>query len=151
MRTLMALAAAVLAAATLPASASMRISGDPGGQIGTYLEKFESLRHSGQDVIIDGPCLSACTLVLGMIPRDHLCVTPRARLGFHAAWKPDADGRQITNAEGTQLLMSRYPQQVRDWIAQHGGLSPRLIYLDGQDLASMYPSCHNTIATKKRP
>lgn len=151
MRILLALAPAIFAAVTLPACASVRIASDPGGQLGPYLEKLESLRASGQDVIIDGPCLSACTMVLGIISRDHLCVTPRARLGFHAAWKPDPQGRQITNPEGTELLMSRYPREVRDWIDRHGGLSPRLIYLDGPQLASMYPSCHGSIGNKKRP
>ena len=136
-------AALVLGALTFTSSASatVRISGDPGGQIGPYLDKLESLRKSGQNVIIDGACLSACTMVLGVIPREHLCVTPRARLGFHAAWSPDDAGRQVTNREGTELLMSVYPQQIRQWIAHRGGLSPHLIYLSGHELATMYPSC----------
>jgi hypothetical protein len=46
------------------------------------------------------------------------------------------------------LLMSRYPEQVREWIIQHGGLSPRVIYLDGHDLASMYASCQPGAGTK---
>jgi transcriptional regulator with XRE-family HTH domain len=88
-----------------------------------------------------GPCLSACTMVLGVIPRDRLCVTPRARLGFHAAWRLNEAGRQVTSPDGTELLMSAYPQPVRDWIARRGGLSPRLMYLTGNELASMYPVC----------
>jgi hypothetical protein len=135
------IATALMATLTLPASATVRIASDRGGQIGRYLDKLETLRASGQNVMIDGPCLSACTMALGVIPRDHLCVTQRARLGFHAAWKPDAHGHEITNRDGTELLMSRYPEQVRQWIAQHGGLSPRMLYLDGRDLTSMYPSC----------
>jgi hypothetical protein len=135
------LAAAIAAACALPASATVRIGSDPGGQIGPYLEKLQSLRTSGENVIIDGPCLSACTMVLGVIPRDRLCVTARARLGFHAAWRPGASGRQSVSQEGTELLMSVYPQQVRDWISRRGGLSPGLIYLTGDELASMYPRC----------
>ena len=142
MRVLTAVnATALVAILTLPASATVRIASDRGGQIGPYLDKLEALRDSGQNVMIDGACLSACTMALGIIPRNHLCVTQRARLGFHAAWKPAARGHQITNREGTELLMSRYPEQVREWIAQHGGLSPRMIYLDGRDLASMYQTC----------
>jgi hypothetical protein len=135
------LAAMITAGCTLPASASERIAADPGGQIGPYLEKLQSLRNSGQNVIIDGPCLSACTMVLGMIPHDRICVTPRARLGFHAAWRRDPSGRQTTSRDGTELLMSVYPQQVRDWISRRGGLSPQLMYLSGGELASMYPAC----------
>ena len=67
-----------------------------GGQIGPYLEILAALRNSGERVVIDGPCLSACTLVLGVIPRDRICVTARARLGFHAAWHPGENGRAVT-------------------------------------------------------
>ena len=91
------LAATILAAYDVPASATVRISSDPGGQIGPYLDKLKSLRSSGQSVIIDGPCLSACTMVLGMIPRDRICVTSRARLGFHAAWQFDDSGRPVAS------------------------------------------------------
>jgi hypothetical protein len=123
------------------ASATMRITDDPGGQIGPYLQNLAAMRNSGEQVVIDGPCLSACTMVLGMIPRSHICVTPRAKLGFHAAWRPDESGRPVTSRDGTQLLMSVYPQQVRHWIARRGGLSPHMMYLSGRELTSMYPSC----------
>jgi hypothetical protein len=117
------------------------MTSDPGGQIGPYMATFDALRNSGQSVIIDGPYLSACTMVLGVIPRDRLCVTPRVRLGFRAAWRLNEAGRQVTSPDGTELLMSAYPQPVRDWIARRGGLSPHLMYLTGNELASMYPVC----------
>ena|SRR5580700_3112064 len=132
--------AMMLAAAVSPASATKRISDDPGGQLGPYLQKLAVLRSSGEQVVIDGKCLSACTMVLGVIPRDHICVTSKAQLGFHAAWRPEA-GRQVTSLEGTELLMDNYPQQVRDWIARRGGLTPHMIFLSGRELASMYPTC----------
>jgi hypothetical protein len=134
------IAAIIIAMAVSPASATKRIADDPGGQLGPYLQKLDALRSSGERVRIDGRCLSACTMVLGAIPRDHICVTPRAQLGFHAAWRPEA-GRQVTSPEGTELLMSNYPQQVREWIARRGGLSPHMLYLAGRELASMYPTC----------
>jgi hypothetical protein len=70
------------------ASAAVRVYEDNGGQIGNYLAKFKALRASGEQVIIDGTCASACTMLLGMIPRQRICVTPRAVLAFHAAWDP---------------------------------------------------------------
>src|ERR1700680_3080210 len=112
--------AMMLALAVSPASATKRISDDPGGQLGPYLQKLAVLRSSGEQVVIDGKCLSACTMVLGVIPRDHICVTSKAQLGFHSAWRPEA-GRQVTSLEGTQLLMDNYPEQVREWIARRGG------------------------------
>jgi hypothetical protein len=123
------------------ASGAVRIKADPGGQIGPYLENLVALRNSGERVIIDGPCLSACTMVLGVIPRERICVTSRARLGFHAAWKPDGNGRPVASPVATKLLMDVYPQHVRGWLARQGGLSPRMKYLAGRELAAMYPTC----------
>jgi hypothetical protein len=137
----LALAAALLVSSLTPASAAMRIAGDRGGQIGRYLQAFAMLRSSGERVIIDGNCLSACTLVLGMIPRSRICATARARLGFHAAWMPDADGRPVTSSLGTRALWNAYPHAVRQWIARHGGLSRHMIYLQGRALLSFVPSC----------
>ena len=137
-----ALVGAALAASMISnASAAVRIKADPGGQIGPYLEGLAELRSSGERVIIDGPCLSACTMVLGVIPKDRICVTPKARLGFHAAWHPGDDGRPVTSRAATQLLMDIYPQHVRTWIKGHGGLSPKMMYLLGRELAAMYQTC----------
>jgi len=83
-------------------------------------------------------------MVLGVIPRDHLCVTPRARLGFHTAWRPDSAGRPVVSRDGTELLMNVYPEPVRAWIARRGGLSPRMKYLEGHELTSMYPVCQQS-------
>jgi hypothetical protein len=135
------LGAAVAALAVSTASATVRIKADPGGQIGPYLENLAVLRSSGERVVIDGPCLSACTMLLGVIPRDRICVTSRARLGFHAAWHPGDDGRPVTSRVATQLLMDIYPQHVRSWIKVHGGLSPKMMYLTGHELSAMYPTC----------
>jgi hypothetical protein len=123
-----------------PASATERISND-GGQIGTYLTKFSALRRTGQPVVIDGTCASACTLVVGMIPRNHLCVTPRAVLAFHAAWDRTLYGAQL-NKPGTKYLWSHYPPGVRNWVARHGGLKSQTIYLSGRELAALFPTCH---------
>jgi len=136
------LAGAVAAALTLStAHATVRIRADSGGQIGPYLENLAALRSSGERVIIDGPCLSACTMLLGVIPHSRICVTPRARLGFHAAWHPAGHGQQVTSREATQLLMDIYPEEVRTWIARRGGLSPRMKYLSGRELTAMYHTC----------
>ena len=123
------------------ASATVRIRGDAGGQIGPYLEAMVAIRGSGEQVVIDGPCLSACTMLLGVIPRERICVTPRARLGFHAAWRPGKKGGQVTSHEATRLLMQIYPQHVRSWIRERGGLSRRMLVLSGRELAAMYPTC----------
>ncbi|MFA6265630.1 MAG: hypothetical protein WC670_07955 [Pseudolabrys sp.] len=124
-----------------PASATMRIAEDRGGQIGHYLQAFAMLRSSGEQVIIDGNCLSACTLVLGLVPRARICATPRARFGFHAAWMPDVDGSPVTSKLGTEALWNIYPKDVRRWINRNGGLSRKMIYLQGNAMHGMVSEC----------
>ena len=130
------------------ASATVRITDDYGGQIGSYIDRYQAVRASGEKVVIDGPCMSACTLVFGIVPRDRICVTVRARLGFHAAWRSSAGPRKVNTGprkvsadDGTQLLMGIYPQQIRDWIAQRGGLTSQVRYLSGRELTGMYQTC----------
>jgi hypothetical protein len=135
------LCAFIVASAIAPAKAEMRIAEDRGGQIGRYLQAFAMLRSSGERVVVDGNCLSACTLVLGVVPRDRICATPRARFGFHAAWMPNEDGRPVTSRLGTQALWDVYPPSVRHWINKHGGLSRRMIFLEGSQLHGIVASC----------
>ena len=134
-------AAIVLALSATSASATMRIAEDRGGQIGQYLQTFAAVRSSGERVVIDGNCLSACTLVLGLVPRSHVCATSRARFGFHAAWMPDDSGRPVTSPMGTQALWNIYPNSVRHWINRHGGLTRRMIYMQGRDLTGIVATC----------
>src|ERR1051326_953138 len=123
------------------ASATIRIHDDPGGRIDRYLHRFAKLRHSGERIIVDGTCNSACTLLLGTIPHRRICVTERASLGFHAAWVFDGNGHQVESPVGTNGLWGNNPGRIRDWTKRNGGLTPRMIFLRGNELLSMYPLC----------
>jgi hypothetical protein len=124
------------------AYSAVRITDDRGGRIGNYIIKYQRLASSGRSVIIDGLCASACTtIVLSALPRNKICVTSRARLGFHAAWNYGANGRTYTDPEATLMLYSTYPMPVRRWIAGRGGLTPHTIFLSGKSLHEMYRSC----------
>src|SRR5713101_9637835 len=103
------LAAALLLGGVRARDAVVRIVEDRGGRIETYVDKYQGVRNSGEMVIIDGYCASACTIVLGTVPHERICVTSRAMLGFHAAWDSVSHGRKITNPEATQTLYSMYP------------------------------------------
>ena len=140
MKARAAIAAMLLTVNVAAAYATVRISDDRGGQIGDYLAKYHALRENGERVMIDGTCASACTMLLGVIPRNRICVTPRAVLAFHSAWTPTSEGEQISSA-GNYYLWSNYPPAVRKWIIQHGGLHSRIIYLSGAELTAMYPRC----------
>ena len=133
------LAALVMSSAVWGSAAAVTIDDDGGGRIGTYLAKYHALRASGERVEIAGTCASACTMVLGIIPRNRICVGPGARLVFHSAW--DGAGDQRVAADGNRILLASYPNSVRRWIERHGGLHAKLITLSGPDLAAMFPAC----------
>jgi hypothetical protein len=135
------LAAILLILNVSEASAAVRIANDRGGQIGAYVTKYQRLASSGESVIIDGLCASACTIVLSELPHNKICVTSRATLGFHAAWNFGPNGRTFTDPEATLMLYSGYPMPVRRWIAKRGGLRPHTIFLRGKSLQAMYRPC----------
>jgi hypothetical protein len=135
------LVAALCALALPPARAEVRILASPGGQVGPFLDLFEKVRASGERVVIDGPCLSACTLVLSVVPAGRICVTRRAVLGFHAARSIDRRGRMYAEPEASEVVLEAYPAAVRGWIRHRGGLTSHLLLLRGRELAAIYPSC----------
>lgn len=141
MKARVALVLMLFLAGMATASATVRIDDDRGGQIGDYLAKFKALRSSGQRVEIDGTCASACTMLLGTIPRNRICITPRAVLEFHSAWDPSPSGGEAKSEAGNRILWSTYPNQVRNWISRNGGLRSDIIKLRGAALAAMYPAC----------
>ncbi len=150
-RIVLILAAAAATAITISsAGATMRITADRGGLLHDYAEKFQQAQASGEAVVIDGACLSACTLVVGMLPRNQVCATSRAVLGFHAAWRPTSTGGKVTSQDATQYMMEVYPPGLRHWIDRRGGLTPRMIFLHGRELAAFVPSCGTTASLGNR-
>jgi hypothetical protein len=135
------LAVVLWACVTIFARADVRILESQGGQVGPFLDMFDKVAASGERVIIDGPCMSACTLVLSVVPHERICVTRRAVLGFHAARSMDRRGRTYAEPEASQLVLDAYPDQVRNWIIRHGGLTSRVLLLRGRELSAMYRPC----------
>nr|WP_170145979.1 hypothetical protein [Rhodoplanes elegans] len=120
------------------------IKRDFGGYVEEYKAKYARIRDSGQRVVIDGICNSACTLVLGIVPTNRICVTPRASLGFHQAYYDKAwtAGVKVTSAAGTAELMTVYPNSVKRWIASVGGLTAEMKKLkNGYDLWMIVDPC----------
>lgn len=111
-------AAAVLliAAALGPAHAQTKakpfvIDDDGGGNIGTYMDFYWRLNNTGLSVVLDGKCVSACTLVLHLAP-DRLCATPRAELGFH---RPTSDDSAVKRGDIADFARHVYPPKIADW------------------------------------
>jgi hypothetical protein len=135
------LAVLVIFATAPRTGAALRITDDHGGNIGAYWLRFSAVRDSNEQVIIDGTCSSACTLVLGLVPSRRICVTRHAVLGFHAAWRPGFLGLRVVNGPATRTLLSFYPPAIRQWIARNGGLTDKMLYLSGSDLLALYREC----------
>src|SRR5215468_8263776 len=138
------LASVLFILSTSVAAAEYRITRDHGGFVEDYKTRYAKVRDSGERVIIDGICNSACTLVLGIVPLSRVCVTPKASLGFHQAYYDQAWtlGMKVTSYTGTADLVSYYPRSVKDWIARHGGLTPEMKKVkNGPDLWTMIDPC----------
>jgi len=138
-----ACAGSVIAAADGSAGADYRIRKDYGGFIDQYKLKYAALRDRGDRVIIDGVCNSACTLVLGIVPLNRICVTPRASLGFHTASfdKAFTAGIRVTNYWSTADMLAYYPEKVKEWIYRRGGLTANMKTMNGPDLWAIVASC----------
>jgi len=129
------IAALVVLAAS--ASAEVRITRDTGGNTDDYKRRVDALRRSGERVVIDGRCDSACTLHL-TLPRQQFCVTGRAAFTFHAL----ADTQTgLPRLRETQDLFSSYPQAIQSWITQNGGLTHVPVTLNGNAMLRMLPRC----------
>jgi hypothetical protein len=139
--TLLTAALAATSISSSAAQATIRLANDPGGLIAAYQQRFAHARATGERIVIDGSCLSACTLAIGMVPREQICATSRAVLGFHAAWQPTPFGGKAVSFPATQHMMSIYPAEVQSWIDRHGGLTPRMIFLRGHELTEYVPTC----------
>ncbi|MCC7500467.1 hypothetical protein IT396_01540 [Candidatus Nomurabacteria bacterium] len=132
-----------------PAHAQVRISDDPGGRVEAYIELYKGIRAAGYSVMIDGKCLSACTLVLSYVPRKKVCVTNRAVFGFHAAF--DVELRNYgffatqhyagPNPKVTNSMMNSYPKVVQEWIRHQGGLTQDLKMMPASVLNGFYKRC----------
>jgi len=95
---------------SLPGFASaetIEVFDNHGGSVAQYDSRLAGLAARGVDVKIVGPCQSACTALLGHIPRSRICVTPNASFGFHLA--------NLANATAT--LRSAYQADLQAWIS----------------------------------
>ena len=126
-----ALVAVLIAATSVALAETIDVSGDHGGFVYLYQEKWEKLAAQKVNIRIVGLCASACTLLAGYFPRKDICVTPDAALGFHAGTFPFV----------TDTLLRIYPQDIRKWIDEHGGLTWQLIWLQRPEIYKFFRKC----------
>ena len=140
MRILVVAGALIALMFSSSAHSEVRITYDEGGSITAYVARYNFIRDSGESVVIDGVCLSACTLVVGIVPPERVCVTRNAFLGFHAA-RRSFQGIQFVSDSATTDLMSHYPPKLRSWLNRRGGLGEDLVFLDERSMSSMIKRC----------
>ncbi len=124
-------AAALSLGASAVSAETIDVSDDHGGLLSAYQTQWATLAARGVKVRIVGPCVSACTVLVGYIPRQDICVMPNAYLGFHWA----------TTGFHTQELWSVYPADIRQWISQHGGLTNQVIWLQVPYIYRYFRKC----------
>ncbi len=108
-----------------------------GGDVDAFAAKYQQIRESGRKVEIDGPCVSACTIVASL-PHDQVCVTPRAELGVHLA----SDSDDQVDLQYTDWAVKKYyPKALQDWIKTHGGLQEEPKFVKGRDLLAIFNAC----------
>lgn len=95
------------------------VRNNPGGNLVEFKAAARQIKRTGRRVVIDGQCDSACA-VLADMARSNVCVTPRAKFGFH-------QGYIVAQAQsgGAYYLLGRFkPPHSRDvarWVTKNGG------------------------------
>ena len=116
----------------LPARAeTIEVYDNHGGSVAQYDARWAALAQRGVSVRIVGPCQSACTVLLGHIPRGRICVTPNASFGFHLAHLPQA----------TATLWRSYSPGIKAWINARGGLTHDFIWMRAPDIYRFFHKC----------
>jgi len=123
--------AATLCLANVARAETVDVSDDHGGRVTEYDARWAGLAARGVSVRIVGPCQSACTVLLGHIPRSRICVTGAASFGFHLANLPAA----------TATLWAAYQGDIRAWINAHGGLTHEFIWMRAPDTYGYFKKC----------
>jgi hypothetical protein len=94
------------------------LGAEHGGRLDQHIERWKALAASGEDVEIRDFCPSACTLVLAHIPKERLCFSTTAVLGFHHATFPNGE----IAMDASRTVFNSYPQDIRMWLTEKGGL-----------------------------
>lgn len=118
---------------------------DRGGFLASYLADLERLEALGvRQLRIDTTCASSCTVFLRL--GDRVCVTDRARIGFHriVLWNRSASGPGRSFAaerDFNDRFLGDLPANIRTWRGISGGLPWRMAWLQGEEAARRIGRC----------
>lgn len=125
-------------------SFGFNISNDGGGELTQYIDRFLLINENKDivKVIISGSCFSACTLFIGIIDKEKICVKEDTMFGFHSA-STVSDNKLSFSLSGSRLMWLFYSEEVRKKLIDRGwdGSTPHpnFIMIKGTEL---YPLCN---------
>lgn len=157
------LSAALLA--TLPATAAAKpiaylVDGDMGGSLLRYAEKADIIGRA--KVVIDGVCLSACTMYLRKDWNLDVCYTPSAIFGFHKPYQWLESGivtgiSAITTSDASwrSEFFDQMPARIQAMLTGKqipepaaGDPPDRFVYVKARDLGDAVKRCPKDWASK---
>lgn len=121
----------------------LRTYWNPGGMVGEFYKNYSKGRRDGTTYVIDGPCISACTFALYLLPKEQVCATDYATFGFHSAWYEE-DGKMKFDADFTTLIFNSYPAELQQMLRKrgwNGGEHSNLVWIKAQDMRSIIRTC----------
>lgn len=152
----------IAALLTSSAQATTVITQNNGGVVEDFWVEIQSHEMRGEQIVVDGPCWSACTLTLMLAKKGLMCATPRAFFGFHRAYG-GAKGTPEYDDDGgwTATIMTNLPPKVSGWLQERGGMTHDWKILAGSEMEALVPMCpdgtvsptdedHVLVPTKKR-
>ena len=94
-------------------------------------------------VVIDGPCISACVIFADRA-RSKVCVTRRARFGFHKA--RDVAVAPLRSGAMLYVELGRsdppHSRDISHWVKRHGGFpSEGLLVMSARQATQIWQSC----------
>jgi hypothetical protein len=125
--------AGLLAISLLTAAAPARfiVTYDGGGNLNAYRQNFNLFRGRDIEVMIDGPCYSACTIYVAL---NKVCITQQAVLYFHKG----------PSRNSTEFMQMHWGPKLRALLATRGELpgfkSGNYLPLTYEDLKSILPT-----------
>ena len=99
---------------------------ESGGELPAHIERFRELAKSRDEVEIRGSCPSGCTMIVAYVPADRICFGEWANLQFHMAAYVRESGK-VPAPIVTREMFDRYPQNIRTWLLDQGGVEKMTI------------------------
>jgi hypothetical protein len=150
--TALAMFIALLACKSDSANSATVVRYSPGGHMALFAIKYDRMSRTGEKLVIDGGCWSACTMFLGFIRPENVCVTERAKLGFHTATETADHGKKkswVHSQDGTKRLWSLYPENIKAALRKRGWngdrywiAHPDFVVLQGKTLRALVRPCN---------